>query len=216
MGFSGPKEQSLSLLRESPMTSELKASFERYGSDKASTHDYYRFYALMIEALGGCPRGLFEIGLGTNNTQVISNMGKGGSPGASVRAFRDHISGQVYGADVDAGALFTEPRIETFLLDQLDQEGLNRFASSAPKGLDVFIDDGLHSPTANLNSLALGLRLVNSSRVVIIEDLRGPILDMWRFIGMVMNLAGFKSWLLRDSGGAFMFVVSKNEDLDLD
>ena len=62
---------------------------------------------------------LFEIGLGTNNINVRSNMGLDGKPGASLRAFRDYLNINVYGADVDKGILFEEDKIKTYFIDQL-------------------------------------------------------------------------------------------------
>jgi hypothetical protein len=59
---------------------QLAALFERYGSDKSGTHDYYHLYgAILSRAHIG---SLLEIGLGTNNEDVLSNMGAQGRPGA--------------------------------------------------------------------------------------------------------------------------------------
>ena len=52
---------------------------------------------------------IFEIGLGTNNIDIVSTMGKKGHPGASLRAFRDFCpNAEIYGADFDSRILFQE------------------------------------------------------------------------------------------------------------
>ena len=53
---------------------------------------------------------IFEVGLGTNNVDVPSNMGKDGKPGASLRAWRDYFPN----ADIDTRILFKEDKIQTF------------------------------------------------------------------------------------------------------
>ena len=66
-------------------------------------------------------RNIFEIGLGTNYKNIVSNMGINGKPGASLRAFRDYCpNASVFGADIDKRILFEEERIKTFYVDQTD------------------------------------------------------------------------------------------------
>ena len=63
---------------------------------------------------------IFEIGLGSINTKIVSNMGKFGKPGASLRAFRDFCPNAIiYGADIDQSILFKEERIKT-LVEQIN------------------------------------------------------------------------------------------------
>ena len=71
---------------------------------------------------------LLEIGLGSNNTDLVSSMGKEGKPGASLRAFRDFcINAEVIGADIDKRILFKEDRIKTFYVDQTNNSSLDNF-----------------------------------------------------------------------------------------
>ena len=67
---------------------ELKGKFNEYGSDKAGIHNYYLIYSCILHDPNSIS-SLMEIGLGTNNTDIPSNMGAHGKPGASLRAFRD-------------------------------------------------------------------------------------------------------------------------------
>ena len=60
-----------------------------------------------------------EVGLGSNNTELLSNMGSDGKPLASLRAWRDYFpNAQIYGADIDKDILTNEERIKTFFVDQ--------------------------------------------------------------------------------------------------
>jgi 23S rRNA U2552 (ribose-2'-O)-methylase RlmE/FtsJ len=97
--------------------------------------------------------------MGSNNLDVVSNMGAGGRPGASLRAFRDFLpNAQIYGADIDDSILFQENRIKTFPVDQLNPEALSRLGELIPDNyFDLIIDDGLHAPDANVNTLSFAL-----------------------------------------------------------
>ncbi|MDO8336400.1 MAG: hypothetical protein Q7T74_06505 [Candidatus Saccharibacteria bacterium] len=161
---------------------ELRDLFAHYGSDKSTKHDYYLVYAFLLKAKRGLPLKILEIGLGTNNIHIPSNMGKEGKPGASLRAFRDWgTKFLVYGADVDKDILFSEERITTYFVDQTKTESLQELASHfSPDSLDLIIDDGLHTPWANLNTLNLALNLVKPGGYVVIEDILDRYLSTWK------------------------------------
>ena len=104
--------------KDNYLTSELGEIFKKNGSDKSTTHDYYKIYAYLISSLVN-PKKIFEIGLGTNNVDIVSSMGIYGTPGASLRSFRDFTKEAfIYGADFDRRILFEEIRIKTFFVDQ--------------------------------------------------------------------------------------------------
>ena len=75
---------------KSESSDELKNLFNLYGSDKANSHDYHIVYANILKNRDKIEK-VVEIGLGTNNVNVLSNMGMFGKPGASRRAFRDYL-----------------------------------------------------------------------------------------------------------------------------
>src|SRR5262245_6768000 len=56
-------------------TQELAALFNRYGSDKSSAHNYHLLYAPLLASRRRDRLRLLEIGIGTNNSDVVSNMG---------------------------------------------------------------------------------------------------------------------------------------------
>lgn len=194
-----------------PLQEELHTLLNQYGSDKASTHDYFRIYAKVLANLkrSSKPSALLEIGLGTNNTDVVSNMGKAGRPGASLRAFRDFLPHtKIYGADVDKRILFSEERIQTGFVDQTSPETFQILANELQwDSLDILIDDGLHSPEANLNTLHFGLKQVKTGGWIIIEDIPVSSIAVWQIIYSLMAKQ-YQCWLIH-SKSAYMFVIKK-------
>jgi hypothetical protein len=137
-----------------PADSEaLSILFKNYGSDKSTKHNYHLAYSSILAQKKNLPIYIFEIGLGTNNIDVMSNMGTYGRPGASLRAFRDmYPEATVFGADIDKRILFSEERIATYFVDQTDMATLNELKNQfANIRFDLIIDDGLHNSHANLN-----------------------------------------------------------------
>jgi hypothetical protein len=184
---------------------KLKELLDRYGSDKANIHNYHLVYGAILTRMGSI-QSLLEIGLGTNNVSLISNMGAAGRPGASLRAFRDFLPGaQVYGADVDRNILFTEERITTFFIDQTDPTSFRE--AEAVGGLDLLIDDGLHTPNANLAALRLGLSHINVGGWIVIEDIPPRAMPVWKVVGAILPLR-YRTSIIRTRGG-LLFTVER-------
>lgn len=163
------------LLPEDPET-ELTQLFNKYKSDKGlKNHRFDIPYKLVLdETIARFPHvNLLEIGLGTNNPDIVSTMGVGGSPGASLRAFRDYIpNGNIFGADIDKRVLFQEDRIRTEYVDQLDTRTFNHmYVRFDQPDIHIFIDDGLHSLPSSINSFIWAMNVVQSEGYIIIEDL---------------------------------------------
>ena len=194
------------------LSQRLAERFTYYGSDKTVVHRYEPLYATLL-----APRQqldslvLLEIGLGTNNTDTPSNMGAQGKPGASVRAFRDVFpQAQVHGADVDRRILFTEERLHTHFVDQLDPATLEALGQEIGAALDLIIDDGLHMPYANLNTLIFALRHLKPGGHFVIEDILEPMLPIWRLVARLLRAQGHEAAIYRGRA-AFVFVVTKVE-----
>ena len=178
----------------------LKTHLDRYGSDKATLHDYHYLYGHILKDAGAIT-GICEIGLGTNNIDVVSNMGDAGRPGASLRAFRDHCqNAQVYGADIDRRILFEDDRIRTFFVDQTDVASIDALGQSVPDGLDLVIDDGLHSPDANLNSLRFALAKIKIGGWAVVEDISPGAIPLWECVSSMLPDA-FESLIFNATGG---------------
>ena len=165
---------------------KLKELYNYYGSDKAGAHDYHLLYGSLLSEPASVT-ALLEIGLGTNNPRLISNMGKRGRPGGSLRAFRDFLpTARIYGADIDRQILFEEDRITTFFVDQTDPASLTALASLIGDQFDLIIDDGLHSPNANLAILDFGLRKLKIGGWLVVEDIRSEALPIWQLTAAIM------------------------------
>jgi hypothetical protein len=168
-------------------TRELARLFNLHGSDKAGKHNYYLIYAALLNARRNDPISILEIGLGTNNLNVRSNMGVNGRPGASLRAFRDWApKAAVYGADIDRRVLFEEDRIRTFYVDQT--EDFNELADAlGEERFDLIIDDGLHEPHANLNTLEFALGRMKDDGIVVVEDIEAQYIGTWRILSSIIS-----------------------------
>lgn len=173
-----------SVFTETGDSRDLADLFRKYGSDKSTKHNYHVVYASLLRR--DAPFNILEIGLGTNNPRVHSNMGRTGSPGAAERAFRDWApNAHVYGADIDKGILLTDERIQTFFVDQTKPETFKELAAKLPP-LDLVIDDGLHFPLANLYTINFALPLLKQNGAVVVEDIMAHHIPIWRIVITVL------------------------------
>jgi hypothetical protein len=180
-----------------------------YGSDKASKHNYHLVYSYILRERTAFT-GLLEIGIGSDDTNIASNMGRGGKPGASLRAFRDFLpNAMIYGADFDDKILFEEKRIKTFFVDQTNPDTLEQLNHSVPDKLDLIIDDGLHAPNANIATLIFALpKLKDEGGWFIIEDIPESAISIWEVVSAILPANMYKSHLIRTKG-AYMFACQK-------
>ena len=169
-------------------TAELASLFNRYGSDKSSLHDYHLLYGPMLGLCRNEPWQLLEIGLGTNNPEIVSTMGIDGRPGASLRAFRDFLpTAQIFGADIDRSILFSEERIKTFYVDQTCEASFDDLAIAlGSRDFDFVIDDGLHSPNANLATMLFSLLILKKGGTFIVEDISANAIPVWQTIAALL------------------------------
>jgi hypothetical protein len=198
----------LSLHSQSKASIELlKQILDRYGSDKANNHDYHHLYGAILKNPLSV-ENIFEIGLGTNNTDIISNMGINGKPGASLRAFREYCpKAFIYGADVDKRILFEEERIKTFFVDQTNPLTFDSLRTKIPNNFDLVIDDGLHSPHANVASLEFGLKIIKVDGWVVVEDINVAALDLWKVVSVLLP-SNYEPHIFLAKGG-IVFAVKR-------
>ena len=191
---------------EFEVAEELKALFDKYGSDKSS-NNYHYIYGPILKNVQEIT-GILEIGLGTNYTDVVSNMGVTGKPGASLRAFKDYLpNAQIYGADVDQRILFTEDRIQTYYVDQTNYGTLESLDKTVPGDLDLIIDDGLHCPNANISVLTFALRKLKNNGWFVIEDIVESAIPVWEVVAALLP-KDYTPYILRVEGG-IVFAVKK-------
>jgi len=186
---------------------ELKRCLDMHGSDKANIHNYHFLYGPILKDRAGVKRVL-EIGLGTDNTDVVSNMGHQGRPGASLRAFREFLEvAEIFGADIDRRILFREDRITTFFVDQTDLASFEALAQLVPGDMDLVIDDGLHSPNANIASLSFALTKVKVGGWAVVEDINPDAIPLWEVVSALLP-EKYQRHLLRAEAGV-VFAVQK-------
>ena len=174
---------------QTPDCLDLAGLFNHHGSDKAGVHDYHNLYAALLHGRRSDPLDILEIGLGTNTLTVRSNMGVGGRPGASLRAFRDWApKAQIHGADIDRTILFSEDRIATYWVDQTAPASLEELGRTlSPRKFDLIIDDGLHEPHANLNTVLFALERLKPGGHVVVEDVQSAGLPFWQIAATILR-----------------------------
>jgi tetratricopeptide (TPR) repeat protein len=185
---------------------KLKGLFDAYGSDKASQHAYHYLYGSLFDHTGRVT-SVLEIGLGTSNIYLPSNMGENGRPGASLRAFRDYFANaNIYGADIDRQILFEENRIKTFYVDQTDRQSLEALGNATDSAFDLIIDDGLHAPDANLAVLNFGIGKLKPGGWLVIEDIKSDSIPVWQIVAALLP-ANYRPALVMDRLGSIAFIV---------
>jgi len=185
----------------------LRELFNQYGSDKSHTHHYEYLYGAILRNPGAVS-SILEIGLGTNNPDVVSHMGVAGKPGASLRAFRDFLpNATIYGADFDRRVLFEEDRIKTFFVDQTDLNSFDALGRGVGENLDLIIDDGLHSPNANLAVLLFALKKLKRGGWFVAEDIPDAALPVWQVVSALLPQEYKCS--IASAGGSNLFSTQK-------
>ncbi len=173
------KREKVSMDKEVKLLGDL---FRSFGSDKSTLHDYHTLYANLFDDRFAV-KAVLEIGLGSNNSKVLSNMGRKGTPGASVRAFSSFFpNSTTIGLDYDRSILFSNDRIKTYFVNQLDPTTFDDVEEIQQTFFDLIIDDGLHLPTANLISMFKLLKQLRPGGWFIVEDIGYAAADIWRFV----------------------------------
>lgn len=155
----------------------LTEIMNKHGSDKGNGHhNYTEYYEKIFEPIRYNKINLLEIGIGTVNPFIKSNMCGFNSgnyvPGSSLRGWKEYFSnGEIYGCDIDESILFTEPRIHTFYLDQTKKEIIEKQICEKDICFDIIIDDGLHHFPTNWALLNQIFCKLNKNGIYIIEDI---------------------------------------------
>mgnify|MGYP001420892431 FL=1 len=169
------KNLNISYLSNGNTNQELKKLMDLYGSDKGGRnnhHNYAQYYSEIFSNKKDKIQNFLEIGLGSNNPEVPSNMGLDGKPLASLRAWRDYFkNANIYGADIDKNILKNEERIKTFYVDQTDPTTIKEmFRDIGISKFDIILEDGLHEYNANICFFENAIDFLSSDGVYIIED----------------------------------------------
>ncbi|CAE7313245.1 APX3 [Symbiodinium sp. CCMP2592] len=178
------------------------------GSDKAQ-NGYCPIYEVLLQPLK--VQRLLEVGLGTQNPDSLSSMaglGPGFRPGGSLRAWRDYLpQAFIYGLDVMPDAMVRgEARIRSALADSANEGHVASvmkswgFASApgpgTPRGVfDVMVDDGLHSPEAQIATLGSLWPWLKRGGIFVIEDINDGKPMLQRASAAIEGIVGKALWL---------------------
>jgi hypothetical protein len=157
-------------------TTPLCEIMGRFRSDKSylpiKWHNYTIFYYSIFQSLRDKPLHIFELGLGTNNVNMKSNMGKDGVPGASLYGWAEFFpNATIVGADIDRDILFQTPRIKTYYCDQTNPSEIKEMWDRVPEQFDIIVEDGLHTYDANVCFFENSIHKLKETGIYIIEDI---------------------------------------------
>lgn len=152
---------------------EMCQIFEKNKSDKSTFHNYTTFYNCIFSKFIGKNINFFELGLGTNNIDVPSNMGASGKPGASLYSFKEYFkNANICGADIDRRILFQDDGIWTFYVDQRNPKDIEYLWDNfEDTKFDIIIDDGLHEYSSNITFFENSIHMLKDGGIYIIEDI---------------------------------------------
>jgi hypothetical protein len=139
-----------------------------------SWHNYTTIYYHIFHGICKKSLRLFEVGLGTNNINIPSNMGSNGRPGASLYGWNEFFpNSDIFGADIDIDILFNTDKIKTFWCDQTKPEIIQQMWNQPllHENFDIIIDDGLHEYSANVCFFENSIHKLNKNGYFIIEDI---------------------------------------------
>jgi hypothetical protein len=190
---------------------ELQQLFVLNGTDK-DRNGYSPLYSNLLQPLKDKPAVLVEVGIGTNNTKLPSNMGATGIPGASLRAFSEYLGRQAIcvGIDIDSSILFQTETIKTMFVNQLEPTTfceIKRFLNDS-NGADLIIDDGLHRPISCINTLNSLLEHLRIGGFYVIEDQDPTLEDYWNFVCLRLN-SKFTYKILYTQEDIIVIVISR-------
>ncbi len=184
---------------------KLSQNLEICGSDKVR-NNYHLIYSCILKDIEH-PYNILEIGLGTNDPEVVSSMGLSGKPGASIKGFKDTFTkSKIYGADVDKKILFSEERIKTFFVDQNNLETFKNITDNVNDKFDLIIDDGLHYQLSNLNTLLFAFNNLKKDGYFVIEDIGVWTIDTWKIVNKLIP-NNFESQIIEMTDSNFVFLL---------
>ena len=184
------KKIKLNYVANSSSNSKLTELMNFYGSDtggRNNHHNYSEYYSELFFNERKNIKNFLEIGLGTNDVNMLSNMGEKGIPLASLKAWRDYFENAIiYGADIDKKILKNHERIKTYFVDQTDPKTIELlFKNIGISDFDVILDDGLHEYNANICLFENSIKFLSNSGIYIIEDVYFK--DKQKFINYFNN-----------------------------
>lgn len=173
------------LQRGSGVTAEKGREFSLFMSTHCETSKFREFgyedvYGTLLCALSQKRGVLLELGIGHNDPKAPSGMAEGHKPGSSLTGWAKYFPlMEIHGADIREEVLVDTDEYRTHYVDQRDPNSLRSLASCFPNGLDIVIDDGLHTPEANANVVSAFLPFVRPGGFLFIEDILPEFDSLW-------------------------------------
>ena len=169
------KNSKINYFVNSTSNDELSNLMNKYGSDKGGRnlhHNYADYYSQLFFHKKNKVKNFLEIGLGTNDVNMPSNMGENGVPLASLRAWQDYFpNASIFGGDIDKKILKNENRIKTSYVDQVDPKSIKDFfLNIGVEKFDIILEDGLHEYSANICFFENSIKYLEQDGIYIIED----------------------------------------------
>jgi hypothetical protein len=177
--FTYNKLQEICSMPETPLCQIMNKNL----SDKGNGHhNYTKLYYSKFNDLRDHPINILEIGIGSINPQIPSNMsggelGKYYLPGASIRGWSDFFTkANIYCCDIDKSILdiFKDnSKIHSFYMDQTNTQSIEDALNGILKDVqfDIIIDDGLHFFPINCNVMKMLFPKLKRNGHYIIEDI---------------------------------------------
>jgi hypothetical protein len=168
----------------------------KHGSDKGAfqgigRHNYTIFYHQLLSDLRLKANAVFELGIGSTRPDISHTMGAHGTPGASLRGWREYFpNANIYSADIDPSILQPEYRIFKFLCDQTNAESIDALwalPETREKQFDLIIEDGLHLFEPQRLFMIKSLPKLKPSGIYICEDV--PDQDFHHWHGFLKQFA---------------------------
>jgi hypothetical protein len=181
----------------------------RNRSDKGNSnlqwawHHYTIFYYELWKNIKDKSLRVFELGMGTTDPNIDSNMGPNGRPGASLFGWSEFFpNSEIFGADVDKKILFETDRIKTYYCDQTDAECVRNMwlQPGLEDKFDIIIDDGLHRYFSNECFFENSIHKLKDDGYYIIEDINNKrdlpqlleIVEKWKKVYTNFDFELFK------------------------
>ena len=203
----------------------------RNRSDKGNTdlnyawHHYTMFYYELFKNIKNKKLRIFELGMGTTDTSIDSNMGPNGRPGASLFGWAEFFpNAEIFGADIDKKILFDTDRIKTYYCDQTDSDCVKNMwlHSDLNENFDIIIDDGLHRYFSNKCFFENSIHKLKEDGYYIIEDINNTrdlpqlleIVNEWKkiYTNFTFELIKFPShWNNYDNN---IMLIKRKEEKD--
>jgi hypothetical protein len=202
-------ESILSYPQIQKLSTQMKISLDKYGSDKANHHTYQDIYAFILNKINA------------TNTSSILEIGIGSTEQPSKRAFFEFIRNNNFninyiGVDINKNFL-TDPSQQGITLLHFDQLERNSAAVLIAKlqnhNISLIIDDGLHTAEANISAFNNLMDYVNNGAIYIIEDVNRNQLPFWEEVPKLFPLLHFKVRNMTDVGpyDNIQIIIHNNE-----